>query len=86
MNLVSHCSAWAFHSPIRKFYELNESLKTKIDQIKVIAPKWNIGASHCVSHTFDRPEQMRMLCGVHDRTITGLSGLIELRNVLIGVF
>jgi trypsin len=36
----------------------------------VIAPKWNIGASHCVSQTFDRPEQMRILCGVHDRTIT----------------
>lgn len=36
----------------------------------VIAPKWNIGASHCVSQTFDRPEQMRILCGVHDRTVT----------------
>ena len=36
----------------------------------VIAPKWNIGASHCVSQTFDRPSDMRMLCGVHDRTIT----------------
>ena len=35
----------------------------------VIAPKWNIGASHCVSQTFDRPEQMRVLCGVKDRTV-----------------
>ena len=36
----------------------------------VIAPKWNIGASHCVHQTFDRPDQMRMLCGKHDRSKT----------------
>ena len=48
-------------------------LEVRTDPIcgaSVIAPKWNIGASHCVSQTFDRPEQMRMLCGKHDRSHT----------------
>ena len=66
MRIVGGYSAQPMEIPWICILELRSD---PICGASVIAPKWNIGASHCVSQTFDRPEQMRMLCGVHDRTV-----------------
>ena len=36
----------------------------------IIAPKWVIGASHCINSDADKPKDMRLLCGKFDRTKT----------------
>lgn len=35
----------------------------------IIAPKWNIGAAHCIIPEMDRPSNLRIKCGKHTRSM-----------------